>query len=143
MPTTRQVSGAVPGRDALLALAEAEDKTEFYRALISAAVLKEDLKVKETDTSNAAPGTTSLPSNREVMFTRDGGVAVRMRATENLERGDVVTATDGQDYVSCRKHVANDKEPPVGVIHESVVSGDLATVVVSGMARVKIYDPPE
>lgn len=139
MPTARQDAGKPLGRLALLQLAGSDDKTAFYRELLSSVVLKEDTKIQDAASENPAPGTFSFPGGRETLMTRDGGFAIRLIADEDMPVGTVVTAGVA-GYSSCRAHVAASKEPPIGVTHESVRAGDLATIVVAGMARVRVVD---
>jgi hypothetical protein len=138
-------SGQAPGRAALLQRLAGGDVEGTLRDLLQSAVLKDDLNMQDMGGNNATPGAQSLPNNREVFFTRDGGLAVRMLATEDLERGDVVTATSSQDYVSCRKYRITTEgyrgnDPPTGVVMENVASGGWAIVTVAGMARVKVEE---
>ena len=135
MPTARQTAGKLPGREALLSMLNDPDKINFLKTLLSSVVLKEDLKIQNAAQENPSPGTFSLPGARETMFTRDGGYAIRLLADQTMAKGTVVTAGEA-GYSSCRPHVAASKEPPIGVILEAVNAGDLATVVVAGMARV-------
>ena len=139
MPTARQTHGKTLGRNALLQLAGSEDQQAFVRELLSSVVLKEDLKTPSPDQGTGAHGTASLPSMRDVMFTREGGIAVRVLADEDLHKGEIVTAGDS-GYISCRKTVAGYEAttPPFGVVFEDVAAGDIATVVIAGMARVKM-----
>ena len=137
MPTARQSAGKLLSRTALLQLAGSEDMQAFFRELLAAVVLKEDLKIQTTASTEPAPGTFSLPGARETLMTRDGGFAIRLYADEDMPVGTVVTA-GVNGYSSCRAHVVASKETPIGVIHEAVRAGDLATVVVAGMARVRV-----
>lgn len=139
MPTARQEAGKPLGRIALLQLSGSEDKTAFVRELLASVFLKSDAKVQDAAGANPAPSTWSIPGNREVLFTRHGGIAVRMLADEDLETGDVVTAGEAA-IPSVKKHVAASKHAPVGVVYEGTPAGTMATVVVAGTTPVKILD---
>ena len=139
MPTARQTHGKTLGRNALLQLAGSDDQRAFIRELLSSVVLKEDLKTPSPDQGTGAHGTASLPAMRDVMFTREGGIAVRVQADEDLAKGEIVTAGHS-GYISCKKVVAGEESthPPFGVVFEDVAAGGIATVVVAGMGRVKV-----
>lgn len=139
MPTADQKSGRTMGRTALMGLLAQDDLKLVLRELLSSAVLKEDFKAPDPQAGHSIPNASSIPNAREVVFTNEGGMAVRLYADENLAKGDVVTA-GAAGYGSCKKHIAAtpSDNPPFGVVFDSVLAGDLATIVVSGLARVKL-----
>lgn len=144
MPTARQTAGKLPGREALLSMLNDPDKTKFLTTLLSCVVLKDDLKIETAAQEHPSPGTWSLPGVRDVLLTRDGGIAVRVLADENLAAGTIVTAGRAS-YPSCRMYKANEQTtyPPYGVIFEDVQAGEMATVVIGGLGRVRIADDSE
>lgn len=71
-------------------------------------------------------------SNKTVMITDIGGIAVKYTAGENLTAGDVVRVT-GVNTVS--KIVVNVPDP-IGVVYATGLSGAEVLVVITGVANV-------
>lgn len=68
-----------------------------------------------------------------VLLTKDGGLAVRMVAEENLTLGELVQVGTGTGKVV---KAAIDSDAPIGVVFESVSANADVWVVVSGWAYV-------
>lgn len=72
-----------------------------------------------------------------VMFTPEGGLAVRYTAGENLVEGQVVRMSPTVDNEVIRTGLtdgANGRNMPVGAVYAAVSSGEYVWVVVSGKA---------